>query len=110
MKLHPPRSENDSIVDGSEIVHALNPGSSMGPIASLSGRPLLARSGHSHPRLIPGTLLAGGIKGAERDRGPRFCFGLPRWRTFGCAGLRGEGSTPVPLPPPMTPPPAFLRQ
>jgi hypothetical protein len=25
MKLHPPRSENDSIVDGSKIVHALNP-------------------------------------------------------------------------------------
>src|SRR6266481_9148815 len=30
MKLHPSRSENDNIVDGSELVHTLNPGSSMG--------------------------------------------------------------------------------
>ena len=37
MKLHPPRSENGSIVVGSEIVHALNPGSSMGQTET-SGR------------------------------------------------------------------------
>ena len=33
-----------------------------------------------------------------------------RLSPLGYDGVRGEGSIPVPLPPPMTPPPAFLRQ
>jgi hypothetical protein len=42
--------------------------------------------------------------------GRAFARNYVRRNSLEYSGLRGEGSIPVPLPPPMTPPPAFLRQ
>src|SRR6266436_1978359 len=42
--------------------------------------------------------------------GRAFARNYVRRNSLEYSGLRGEGSNPVPLPPPMTPPPAFLRQ